>query len=43
MTDPGWGIWVKYPPPQPCGGAILLIKILNCMSGQDQFIKLMNI
>ena len=39
MADPGWGIWEKCPPnplllvEEP---AILLIKILNVMSGQNQ-------
>ena len=41
MADPGWGIWGKCPPPPtPLGleePAILVIKILNFMSGQDQF------
>ena len=40
MADPGWGIWGKCPPPppppSPFGGTILLIKILNFMSGLDQ-------
>ena len=35
MADPGWGIWGKCPP-LTFGGIILLIKILNFMSGLDQ-------
>ena len=45
MADPGWGIWGKCPPPPPHphptplgrkSQPILVIKILNFMSGQDQ-------
>ena len=34
MADPGWDIWGKCPT-SPFGGTILLIKILNFMSGLD--------
>ena len=37
MADPGWGIWGKCPLPLSEEPAILVIKILNFMSGQDQF------
>ena len=39
MADPGWGICPKCPPPSHLveESAILVIKILNFMSGQDQF------
>ena len=45
MADPGWAFGENAPPPphfvqEP---AILLIKMLNFMSGQDQFIKLIKI
>ena len=38
MADPGWGTWGNCPSPlsSPFGGTILLIKILNFMSGLDQ-------
>ena len=36
MADPGWGIWGKFAPP-PCGGAILLIKILNFVKQRSAY------